>query len=67
MNVLGKSEYQSFLDDMALVKKFGGEWDQGDHGVNILDTEGSGLAEDIQNGKMSGQEITEGEHDTEVE
>ena len=29
--------------------------------------EGSGLAEDIQNGKVSGQERIEGEHDTEVE
>ena len=62
----GKREYEYCLTDTTLVGKlkFGGECDQG---VDISDTEGGGLAEDVQNGEMSGQETTEDEHEAEVE
>ena len=62
----GKREYEYCLTDTTLVGKLklGGECDQG---VDISDTDEGGLAEDVQNGEMSGQETTEDEHETEVE
>ena len=53
----GKREYEYCLTDTTLVGKLklGGECDQG---VDISDTEGGGLAEDVQNGDMSVQETT---------
>ena len=66
VNIQGKSEYQSYLGDTVLVREFvhGGECDQG---VGISDTEGVGLADDVQNGKTRRQERTEDEHKAEVE
>ena len=56
----------SCLADTVLVAEFvhGGECDQG---VDILDTEGGGLAEDDFKGEMSGQERTDDECEAEVE
>ena len=61
-----KREYEYCLTDTTLVGKLklGGECEQG---VDISDTEGGGLAEDVQNGEMSGQETKEDEHEAEVE
>ena len=36
-------------------------------GVDISNTEGGGLAKDVQNGEMSGQERREEKHEAEVE
>ena len=62
----GKREYEYCLTDTSLVGKLklGAECDQG---VDISDTKGGGLAEDVQNGEMSEQETTEDEHEAEVE
>ena len=62
----GKREYGYCLTDTTLVGKLklDGECDQG---VDISYTEGGGLAEDVQNGEMSGQETKEDEHEAEVE
>ena len=62
----GKRKYQSYLTDTPLVEKFelGGECEQG---VDISDTEGGGIAKDVQNGEMNGQERREDKHEAEVE
>lgn len=61
----GKHEYRSCFVDMVQVGEFvhHGESDQR---VDIKDTEGGGLAEDVQNSETSVQEITEDEHEEEV-
>ena len=62
----GKRKYQSYLTDTSLVEKFelGGECEQG---VDISDTEGGGIATDVPNGEMSGQERREDKHEADVE
>ena len=65
MNKPGKHEYRSCFVDMVQVGEFvqHGECDQR---VDISDTEGGGLAEDVQNSEASVQEIPEDEHEEEV-
>lgn len=61
----GKHEYRSCFADIVQVGEFvhHGECDQR---VDISDTEGGGLAEDVQNSETSVQEITEEEDEEEV-
>ena len=65
MNKPGKHEYRSCFVDMVQVGEFvhHGECDQR---VDIKDTKGGGLAEDVQNSETSVQEIPEDEHEEEV-
>ena len=56
----------SCLADTVLVAEFV-HGDECDQGVDILDTEGGGLAEDDFKGEMSGQERTDDECEAEVE
>ena len=66
VNMQGKRQYRSCLADTLLAEKFelGGEREQG---VDISETEGRGLAKEVQNGEKSGQERREDKHEAEVE
>ena len=59
VNKPGKHEYRSCFVDMVQVGEFV-------HHGDISDTEGGGLAQDVQNSETSVQEITEDEHEEEV-